>query len=726
LRRYRIRVEGVVQGVGFRPFVKRLADRMGIAGRVWNTGGGVTIEVECDDPEPFQDALEGEAPPNARIASCSVEELAPHGYHGFTILPSEVAPGAFTLISPDLATCAACLAELRDPQDRRHRYPFINCTDCGPRYTITRAVPYDRANTTMDRFALCPSCAREYADPDDRRFHAEPDACPVCGPKLSAPVEEAAAILARGGIVALKSIGGFQLACDATNRAAVVRLRSGKRRGRKPFAVMMRDLEAVARLCRCDAEAGRQLASAAAPIVLLPLADPAAFPPELTSGLGEFGVMLPYTPLHHLLFDQCGLDCLVMTSGNISEEPIVIDNREAEVKLGPLCDLVLAHDRDIFMRVDDSVVRGPSIIRRARGYAPNPIDLGVEVGDVLAVGGELKNAFCLTRGRYAVMSQHIGDLENFETLQFFEETLRNLKSVYRAEPRAIAHDLHPDYLSTRWALRQPGPHVAVQHHHAHIVSCMAVNGVRDPVIGVAWDGTGYGDDGQVWGGEFLVCDARGYERAAHLRYVPLPGGDRAAREGYRMALAHVRDALGTGAGLPFELAAPRRRILEQLCDSANTPRTSSAGRLFDAVAALCGVCLESSYEGEAAMLFETAASGSEGEPYPFAIEGDAVDTRPLIRCVLEDVRRGLGAALVSQRFHSTMAVMMESLCAAIRDRTGVNKVCLSGGTFQNSLLSRQAEQRLSRKGFDVYTHRLVPANDGGLALGQAVVAAGRI
>jgi hydrogenase maturation protein HypF len=726
LRRYRISLAGVVQGVGFRPFVKRLADRMAIPGRVWNTGGGVVIDIESASPGPFLDSLAQEAPAHSRIVSTSVEELPEAGYRGFDILPSEAAPGAFTLISPDLATCLDCLREFHDPADRRHRYPFINCTHCGPRYSIVRAAPYDRANTTMDRFPMCPRCAREYADPADRRFHAEPDACPVCGPALSAPVEEAVAILSRGGIVALKSSGGFQFACDARDPAAVHRLRAAKRRGRKPFAVMVRDLATADRYCLLDESDRLRLVSAAAPIVLLPFRDPAAFPPDLVSGLGELGVMFPYTPLHHLLYDLGAPDCLVMTSGNLSEEPIVIHNPAAQSRLGPLCDLVLTHDRDIFMRVDDSVVRGPAILRRARGYAPDPIDLGRDAGQVLAVGGELKNAFCLTRGRYAVMSQHIGDLENYETLAFFEETLRNLQAVYRAQPHAIAHDLHPDYLSTRWALRQPGPHIAVQHHHAHVASCMAEHGLREPVIGIAWDGAGHGADGQVWGGEFLLCDAGGFERAAHLRYVPLPGGDRAAREGFRMALSHACDAFGPSPSLPFDLPAARRRILEQLCQSPSTPRTSSAGRLFDAVAALAGVCPESSYEGEAAMLLEAAARGGEGDPYPFALDADTVDTRPLIRAVCGDIQSGGAAETVSRRFHTTLAVIMESLCLALRERTGIAKVCLSGGTFQNVLLTRQAEQRLVRNGFAVYTHRLVPANDGGLALGQAVIAAERI
>jgi hydrogenase maturation protein HypF len=726
LKRYRLTVAGVVQGVGFRPFVKRLADRLSLAGRVWNTGGGLVVDIEGERACEFRVALEREAPANARLASCGVEELPEAGYRGFDILPSEPAPGAFTLISPDLATCPACLRELRDPTDRRYRYAFINCTDCGPRYSIVRAVPYDRANTTMSAFTLCRRCAAEYADSGDRRFHAEPNACPACGPKLAAPVADAIAVLARGGVVAVKSTGGFQLACNAFDAAAVRRLRAAKRRGGKPFAVMMRDIETAARWCRVGESERALLASRAAPIVLVPMHDPAAFPGEPASGLPELGVMLPYTPLHHLLFDG-PFECLVMTSGNLSEEPIVTSNEEARRVLGPLCDLVLDHDREIRTRVDDSVVRPGAVLRRARGYAPEPIDLGFDAGGVLAVGGELKNAFCLTRGRYAVLSQHIGDLENYETLQFFEETLASLKETYRAEPQLIAHDLHPDYLSTRWAQRQPGPHMAVQHHHAHIVSCMAEHGLRGRVIGFAFDGTGYGTDGQVWGGEALVCDAAGFERAAHLRYIPLPGGDRASREGWRMALAHALDAYGFGwRGIDLGVDEARLRIVERVCAMPATVRTSSCGRLFDAVAALTSVARESSYEGEAAMLLEAAAGGGEDDSYPVALAGEEIDTRPLIRAVCEDVRAGASAATVSRRFHAALAVMMESVAVGLRERAGLDRVCLSGGTFQNVLLAGLARRRLERAGFEVFAHRLVPANDGGLALGQAAIAAGRI
>ena len=540
------------------------------------------------------------------------------------------------------------------------------------------------------------------------------------------PVEEARAALEAGRVVALRGLGGFQLACDAFSPAAVARLRARKRRSRKPFAVMMRDLAAVARYCRADAAERELLASPASPIVLLQMRDPAVFPPDLAPGLRELGVMLPYTPLHHLLLAG-RLDALVMTSGNISEEPIVIGNASALEKLAPMADVFLLHDREIFMRVDDSVVRRSGILRRARGLAPNPIDLGFEAGGVLACGGELKNAFCLTRGRYAILSQHIGDLENFETLQFFEETLRNLKTVYRAEPELLAHDLHPDYLSTRWALRQDLPRVAVQHHHAHIASCMAENYLRERVIGVAFDGTGYGSDGQIWGGEFLVSDYDDFERAAHLRYVPLVGGDRAARESARMAAAFLHDAFGPGfRAIPLGLPEARWKIFEQLFTRPGL-RTSSCGRLFDAVSAIAGVCRESSYEGEAAMLLEAACAPYEEGEYAFAVgENGEIDTRPLIRALAADAVAGAAAGVMAARFHNTMARVIERVVAAIAERTGLRNVCLSGGTFQNTTLVTRVVPLLEARGFQVYTHRQVPPNDGGLSLGQAAVAAARL
>jgi hydrogenase maturation protein HypF len=653
---------------------------------------------------------------------------------GFTIEASRAGPDAFTLISPDIATCPDCLREFHDPADRRFRYPFTNCTNCGPRYTIVRRTPYDRANTTMAAFALCADCAAEYADPADRRFHAEPVACPVCGPRLSAPVEETLAALQAGEIVAIKGLGGFQLACDALSGGAVKRLRERKRRSRKPFAVMMRDLATVERFCFASDEERALLAGSAAPIVLLKLRAAGLFPDDLAPGLDEIGVMLPYTPLHQLLLEG-PLECLVMTSGNIAEEPIAIDNAIAQAKLSALADRFLLHDREIFMRVDDSVTRvaegSVRVLRRARGYAPQAIDLGYEFGEVLACGAELKNTFCLTKGKYAILSQHIGDMENLETLAFFEETLGNLKSVYHAEPRAIAHDLHPDYLSTRWARTQSLRKIAVQHHHAHIASCMAENGVHEPVIGIAFDGAGYGSDGEVWGGEFLICGYEGFERAAHLRYVPLIGGDRAAREGWRMAGSYLFDALGEdfrGANLSLWNEAPEGawKNFDRLVRGPGV-RTSSCGRLFDAVSAITGICPASSYEGEAAMRLESAAGPASEEVYPITIDEGRwpwqVDARPMISAIAGECARGYSAGGIAATFHQSIGTMMKSLCIRLREKTALNKVCLSGGTFQNVRLLHSAVPLLRASGFEVFTQTRIPSNDGGISLGQAAIAA---
>ena len=730
--RYRITLTGVVQGVGFRPFVKRLADGMRVSGFVTNTGSGVLIEIESDGREQadvFVAAMRSNAPEIARIAGVSVETIADTSNPaGFYIARSEEDLGSFALIPPDLATCPDCLRETFSPDDRRFGYPFTNCTNCGPRYSIIQRTPYDRVNTTMAAFRMCPECAKEYFDPDDRRFHAEPNACPLCGPQLSESIEGITAALARGAIVALKGLGGFQVACNAFSEDAVQTLRSRKMRGNKPFAVMMRDLATVRRYCRTSPEEERLLTERAAPIVLLRLLEPSELPKGIGPGLSELGVMLPYTPLHHLLF-KVSLSCLVMTSGNISEEPIEISNEAAARRLGALADKVVSHNREIFTRVDDSVVRHHAgarrILRRARGYAPNSINLNRDAGEILACGAELKNAFCLTKGRFAILSQHIGDLGNYETLQFFEETLRNLQEVYRCKPRVIAHDLHPDYLTSLWAERQPLPKLPVQHHHAHIASCMAENSVENRVIGVAFDGTGYGLDGQVWGGEFLLCEYTGFERAAHLRSVPFAGGDQASRDGYRMAASYLFDAFGPEyrmLPLPSQIACLPPGFDRFLQKPPLT--TSSCGRLFDAVASLVGICQVNTYEGEAAILLESSVLAAGGEPYEFTLEaGGTIDTRPMFRQIVQDLAGGQSAGSVADRFHSTVSAMIGAACGMIRDASGVNTVCMSGGVFQNVILLDRTMARLTNMGFELFTHALVPPNDGGLALGQAVIAA---
>lgn len=739
LTRYKIFLEGIVQGVGFRPFVKKLADRFGLCGTACNNAGGLIIEIDSLDEVIFglfTEALRKEAPAAACVEQCTVESVpADTPYSDFRIVASAARDRTFTLISPDLGTCPDCLREIRNPSDRRYRYPFTNCTNCGPRYSITFSTPYDRANTTMRSFPLCSACAAEYADVTNRRFHAEPVACPQCGPQLSLSLSDAIDNLQRGRILAIKGLGGFQLACNAFQADAVNELRAHKRRSRKPFAVMMRDLSVVERYCMLTNADRRLLASTPAPIVLLAMRDSVAFPPGVTPGLSQIGVMLPYTPLHHLLFED-PLECLVMTSGNISEEPIVVTNQQAVVKLTPLCDRLLLHNRDIFMRVDDSVARNfegiPRILRRARGYAPGAIALAHEVPEVLATGAELKNTFCITKAAYAIPSQHIGDLENYETLHFFEETLRNLQSVYQSQPRLIVHDYHPDYLSTRWALKRPEPKLPVQHHHAHIASCMAENHLNDPVIGVAFDGTGWGTDGQVWGGEFLLCDYTGFERAAHLRYVALPGGDRAARQGWRMAAAHLHDVLGSEfRNLPLHCwrATSERswKLIDRLLEQPSI-RTSSCGRLFDAVAAICGIAQESTYEGEAAMLLEAAAANDlSDECYRFELDSQVspwiIDTRLMLRQIANEIASGRPAHHVARCFHNSVALMIESVCSKLRERSGVDKVCLSGGVFQNFTLLTSAVSSLRRSGFHVYLHSQVPSNDGGISLGQAAIGA---
>lgn len=727
-----------MQGVGFRPFLKKLADRFGMPGITFNTAGGLVVEIDVraeDEARRFVDTIAAEAPRASRIERCVWEEVEQdQSYDSFRIVASARRDSSFTLISPDLAICEECLAEIRDPDERRYRYPFTNCTNCGPRYTITLTTPYDRVNTTMARFPMCPACAAEYADPADRRFHAEPVACPVCGPRLSMDIADAVAALSAGQILAIKGLGGYQLACDAFRTDTVDLLRVRKRRSRKPFAVMMRDIEVVERYCIVDRYEQAALEGAAAPIVLLEMREIGVLPEAVAPGLGYLGVMLPYTPMHHLLLGD-SLTCLVMTSGNISEEPIVIANDEAIAKLSPLADVVVTHDRDIFMRVDDSVVRvfeeTPRVVRRARGYAPQAIGLAREVGEVLATGPELKNTFCLTKGRYAVMSQHVGDMENLETLQFFEETLRNLQSVYQINPRAIAHDLHPDYLTTRWAMSRPEPKIAVQHHHAHVASCMAENGLSERVIGVAFDGTGYGTDGQVWGGEFLVCDHGGFDRWAHLNYVALPGGDRAAKQGWRMAASHLHAALGPDyrrLDLPCWSAASEGtwKIIDQLIARPGI-RTSSCGRLFDAVSAICGISTESNYEGESAMLLEAATDTASNGTYDLGLNTEAtpwtIETQALVQRIAREIASGCSRGLVARRFHDSIAATIETVCRGIRERTGIEKVCLSGGTFQNLTLLKASLDRLRAGGFEVFLHSRVPPNDGGISLGQAAIAA---
>jgi hydrogenase maturation protein HypF len=753
-RRIRIRLRGIVQGVGFRPFVYNLARELGLGGYVSNSSAGLVAELEGDPEalERFVRRVTGEPPPLAWIQETEIVEVEALGKEAFAIRGSVAVAGEFALVSPDVATCDACFDDFTRPDSRRFGYPFTNCTNCGPRYTIVRDIPYDRPKTTMAVFPMCEACRAEYEDPADRRFHAQPNACPVCGPRLwgvagssesdrsltvaarqggvlAAPLDEARRRLASGEILAIKGLGGFQLACDARNPEAVARLRARKRRSDKPFAVMARDLAAVEGVCAVSDAERAALTSWRRPIVILPRL--AALPEALAPGNRTLGVMLPYTPLHHLLFTGAPYSLLVMTSGNLSEEPIVVSNEQALARLAGVADWFLLHDRDIYMRVDDSVARvyagRERVLRRSRGYAPQTLDLGRAVPELLACGGELKNAFCLTKGRHAILSQHIGDLENYETLVFFEETLANLKKLFRVAPRAVAHDLHPSYLSTKYALEIPGlPKIGVQHHHAHVASCMAENGLTGVVIGVAFDGTGYGPDGAIWGGEFLVAGYAGFERRARLRYVPLAGGDAAIREPWRAALAYLEDALGAPAhieGVPEERVRLVRQMIEK---GVNTVPTSSCGRLFDAVAAIVGLRREVTFEGQAAMELEAIAEPGEEGQYPFEIESGAlwqVDFRPAIERIAREAAAGVSRGEIAARFHNTLAAAVVETCRRIRGEAGHARVCLSGGTFQNVRLTESCAAGLQEAGFEVFLHSLVPPNDGGIALGQAAIAA---
>jgi hydrogenase maturation protein HypF len=761
-RRKHIQVRGIVQGVGFRPFVYKLANELGLTGYVFNSSSGVTIEVEGggSELEEFLRTLKEDPPALAEITQITVSEVAVQGGTGFSILHSREEAGEFALVSPDAGTCDACWRDFGDPSNRRYGYPFTNCTHCGPRYTIIRDIPYDRATTTMASFVMCSDCQAEYEDPGDRRFHAQPNACAVCGPSLALVepgsqasfaganslgiIRQTRALLREGKIVGVKGLGGFLLACDATNQAAVAELRRRKRRPHKPFALMVRDLEAVRGLCDLSAEDEHSLLHPRRPIVILPRRTGTGLAPGLAPGDNTLGVMLPYTPLHYLLFSdspemESEWAALVMTSGNLSEEPIVVTNQEAMAQLGGVADWFLLHNRDIATRVDDSVVRTfearERVLRRSRGFVPQAIDLGMEMDEVLAFGGELKNTFCLTKGRYAVLSQHIGDLENYETMQFFEETLANLKHIFKVVPGAVAYDLHPSYMSTRMAMASTIERkIGVQHHHAHIASCMAENHLRGRVLGVALDGTGFGTDGRIWGGEFLVADFAGFTRRAHLRNILLPGGDAAVRQPWRMALSYMRDTFGQqipNALKCFQGIEERQVALvdSMLARRIQTVETSSCGRLFDAVAALLGLAPEVTFEGQAAIALEAAAERGIDDRYDFEMEAGEpaiLDFRPVIAAMVKDLSRGRRTGEISASFHNTLSAAIGELCGQIGASDAVHRVCLSGGTFQNLYLAGRTVVELRRRGFEVFLHAQVPANDGGLSLGQAVIANQRL
>jgi len=756
--RRRVRVRGIVQGVGFRPFVFRLATEMNLAGWVLNDSQGVLAEAEGDAAalDEFERRLTADAPPLSVVNAVESEPVPAAGGGAFEVRSSESLPERTTLISPDAAICADCLRELFDPADRRHRYPFINCTNCGPRYTIIMDIPYDRPATTMSSFTMCADCLAEYRNPADRRFHAQPNACPVCGPKVRLldadggevaspdPVREAAKRLVGGAIVAIKGLGGYHLACNATSDEAVTRLRARKTREEKPLAVMTRDLDAARRVASLTPEAEALLSSWQAPIVLLPKRPGHGLAEGVAPRSRRFGVMLPYTPLHHLLLAD-GPPALVMTSGNLSEEPIAYEDGDAISRLAKIADLFLVHDRPIYIRTDDSVVsmtgapaggtaKSWAVFRRSRGYAPRPVTLGRDLLPILAVGPELKSTICLARGREAFLSHHIGDLTNPAALGSFRQAVGHLARILLVEPRACAHDLHTAYLSTRWALEESGlPALAVQHHHAHVVSCLAENGYEGRAIGVALDGTGYGEDGTVWGGEFLdaAAGSGSFRRLGHLRPVPMPGGDRAVLEPGRMLLSYLRAAQFPDERLarlvPLEAGeiAALDRMIER---GVNAPLTSSTGRMFDAVSALLGVCRRATYEGQPAIELEGIADEREagsGAAYEAMLsDGDefTLDGPGLVARAAEDALAGTSAPIVAARFHASVAEAVVRGCERAREMTDLATVALSGGVLQNVLLRRLCIEKLGARGFRVLVHAEVPPNDGGVSLGQLVVA----
>ncbi|MDP9072397.1 MAG: carbamoyltransferase HypF [Actinomycetota bacterium] len=751
-QRRRLRVTGTVQGVGFRPFVYRHAVELGLGGHVANDSKGVVIEVEGppDRLDELARRLAEEPPPLAHIATVETTSLAStQGANGFHIVDSRVEGAPAVAVSVDVATCADCLAELHDPADRRFEYPFINCTNCGPRYTIIRSIPYDRASTTMASFPMCEDCRREYEDPADRRFHAEPNACPACGPQLhlvspggtllagaAEALDGAAKALEAGQVLAVKGLGGYHLAVDAGNEAAVAELRRRKARDDKPFALMVPDLDAARSLCQLSVDAEHALASPRRPIVLAPRRPGERAAGGVAPRLPELGLMLPYTPLHDLLLRRVPRP-LVMTSGNLSDEPIAHDDTDAVTRLGPMVDAILGHDRAIHIRCDDSVVRARphrvQMVRRSRGYAPEPIALPAPARRlVLAVGAELKSTVAVAKGQNIVASHHIGDLEHLAAYRSFLQAVDHLCRLTGVDPEVVAHDLHPEYLSTKFALELDLPTLGVQHHHAHIASCLVEHGRTDTVLGVAFDGLGLGECGRLWGGEFLVADLHGYRRVGHLREVPLPGGDRAAKEPWRMAMAWAHAALGPAEAERYGRHADERwRAVLSLVEHPETPTTSSGGRLFDAVAGLVGLRLRATYEGQAPIELEAAATEvplDVAPVYPVEVRTDeagmtVLDPSVLVATVVAERDRGTPLALLSAGFHAGLGRGVAELAVRLARGHGLGTVALSGGVFQNARLTEVVVPAVEASGLEVLVHSRIPPNDGGVSIGQAAIAA---
>lgn len=748
-------VNGIVQGVGFRPFIYQLARRFHLNGDVANTSNGVLIHIEGDPGHAasFCETIEKNPPPLSKITQISISDAPKKGFSTFSIIKSHGDKSVSTLISPDVSVCKDCLSELFDPNDRRHGYPFLNCVNCGPRYTIIDDIPYDRPNTSMKWFEMCEKCRDEYEAPENRRFHAQPNACPNCGPQVSLytrdqkkipcenPVEKTAELLKQGHILAIKGLGGFHLAVDATNDSAVKRLRRRKGREEKPLALMSLDLDAVREYAHVRDSEKTLLTSIERPIVMLKKKEAGPLSRQISPKNGYFGVMLPYTPLHYLIVGA-GFTALVMTSGNITEEPIVIDNDTAFLKLEKIADYFLIHDRDIYLRSDDSIVRHAAgstrFVRRSRGYAPSPIFLKKSVPPILACGAHMKNVVCLAKGKNAFLSQHIGDLENRSAHAFFQMTIEHMKQIFDIPYDIVACDLHPGYMSSQYAAQQQetgATLVSIQHHHAHIASCMAENQIDSTVIGVALDGTGFGTDGAAWGGEVMIADLKQFQRKASISYVPMPGGASAIKEPWRMAVSYLYDAFGDdftelGLGLMKTIGKSKMGVLTKMMDQKiNSPLTSSAGRLFDGVASIIGLRSQMSFEGQAAMELEMLAGPMTGETYPFewTLDGNEkkLPTAPIIRGVVGDIEQGVDRSVISAKFHQTIIRAFSDACHDIGRESGIDRVALSGGAFQNRLLLKGMIQELEKKGFRVFTHTLAPCNDGGLSLGQVAIAAQR-
>ncbi|MFC1559795.1 carbamoyltransferase HypF [Candidatus Margulisiibacteriota bacterium] len=752
IHRYKIVITGIVQGVGYRPFIYTLAEKLNIKGWVSNSRTGVVIDVEgpASKVNKFIKLIKSSYPPLARPEAFITSKLKPAGYRTFDVKESITSDEKSVLVSPDFTICDDCLKEIRSKKDRRHSYPFTTCTNCGPRFSIIKDTPYDRNRTTMNKFNMCEECGSEYKDPRNRRFHAEPNACETCGPhytlykigkkvsylKMDDPIEKMIKLLKAGKIVAVKGIGGFLLVCDATNDKTVQNLRIKKDRNEKPFAIMTLNVKTARKFCKISKAEEKLLTSKERPIVLLEKKEKSIISKFVAPGNKDLGVMLAYAPVHFLLLEG-GFQALVATSGNRAENPITKDLDESIEELEGINKYFLDHNREIYMSVDDSVARimnnKPYMIRRARGFTPAPINSDIFAGDILAVGAEMKNTFCVTRTGKAFISQHIGDLKTPNNLKSFHKAVKHFKNIFKVVPKVIAHDLHPEYLSTRFAKGLKGKKIAIQHHHAHTASVMAENELKGKVIGISYDGTGFGDDRMIWGGEILVADYKGYKRSAHLKYMPLPGGDKANKEPYRMAVSYLNYVFGDDFRGKIELDVPKNKVSlinEMIGKDINCPKTSSMGRFFDAVSSILGICQINSFEGQGAIRLEHSIDGKTTGFYKFDINKEKgsyiIDPRKIIIGIINDINSKKKRSYIAAKFHNTVVMFTLEICKFIRKKNKLNKVCLSGGCFQNKYLTEKLTAALQKNKFKVYTHSLVPPNDGGISLGQAAIASARL